>query len=78
MKREDLKALELSDEAIDAVMKLHGKDIEDHKAKLAETDQSIKSKAMIIMVYQGKILIARNCIKKKRFGLPRSISKTAR
>jgi len=54
MKREDLKALELSDEAIDAVMKLHGKDIEDHKAKLAETDQSIKSKAMIIMVYQGK------------------------
>lgn len=42
MKREDLKALELSDEAIDAVMKLHGKDVEDHKAKLAETDQSIK------------------------------------
>lgn len=31
MKREDLKALGLADEAIDSVMGLHGKDIEAHK-----------------------------------------------
>lgn len=31
MKREELKALELSDEAIDAIMALHGKDVEAHK-----------------------------------------------
>ena len=42
MKREELKALELSDEAIDAVMKLHGKDIEDSNTRAAETDQTIK------------------------------------
>lgn len=34
MKRSDLEALELSKEAIDAIMKLHGEDIESHKAKL--------------------------------------------
>lgn len=33
MKREDLKKLELSDEAIDKVMALHGVDIEVHKSK---------------------------------------------
>lgn len=42
MKREELKTLELSDEAIEAVMKLHGKDIEDNKAKLTEADQTVK------------------------------------
>ncbi len=41
MKREDLKALELSDEAIDQIMKLHGKDVEDHKASLAQAQQTI-------------------------------------
>lgn len=34
MKREDLKKLELSDEAIDAIMALHGKDIEAQKNAL--------------------------------------------
>lgn len=36
MKREDLKALGLSDEHIDAVMGLHGKDIEAHKGKVTD------------------------------------------
>jgi hypothetical protein len=35
MKREDLKKLELSDEAIDKIMALHGADIEANKAKVA-------------------------------------------
>lgn len=39
MKREDLKALELSDEAIDAIMKLHGKDVETHKTQLVEAEK---------------------------------------
>lgn len=41
MKREDLKALELSDEAIDKIMALHGKDIESHKQAVttAETER---------------------------------------
>jgi len=39
MKREDLKALELTDEAIDEIMKLHGKDIEAHKAQLTEAEK---------------------------------------
>jgi len=34
MKREDLKGLNLPDEAIDSIMALHGKDIESHKTKL--------------------------------------------
>jgi predicted nucleic acid-binding Zn-ribbon protein len=34
MKREDLKALGIADEAIDSIMALHGKDIEAHKTKL--------------------------------------------
>lgn len=39
MKREELKALELSDEAIDAIMKLHGKDVETHKSQLVEAEK---------------------------------------
>lgn len=35
MKREDLKGLNLSDEAIDSIMALHGKDIEGHKSRLS-------------------------------------------
>jgi hypothetical protein len=38
MKRDQLKKLELSDEIIDAVMKLHGEDVEAHKGQL-ETKQ---------------------------------------
>lgn len=34
MKREDLKTMGLTDENIDAIMKLHGADIESHKAAL--------------------------------------------
>ena len=34
MKREDLKALNLEDAAIDSIMKLHGTDIETHKATI--------------------------------------------
>lgn len=43
MKREDLKALELSDEAIDQIMKLHGQDIEAHKTQAAEAEKQIES-----------------------------------
>ena len=35
MKREDLKGLNLPDEAIDSIMALHGKDIESHKTKVS-------------------------------------------
>jgi hypothetical protein len=41
MKREDLKALELSDEAIEQIMKLHGKDVESQKTSLVEAQQTI-------------------------------------
>ena len=40
MKREDLKDLELSKEAIDKIMELHGKDIESTKTK---TEEKIKT-----------------------------------
>lgn len=40
MKREDLKDLELSKDAIDKIMELHGKDIENTKSK---TEEKIKS-----------------------------------
>lgn len=40
MKREDLKDLELSKEAIDKIMELHGKDIESTKSK---TEEKIKT-----------------------------------
>lgn len=40
MKREDLKDLELSKDAIDKIMELHGKDIESTKAK---TEEKIKT-----------------------------------
>jgi len=43
MKREDLKALELSDEAIDQVMKLHGQDIEAHKTKAVEAEKQLET-----------------------------------
>ena len=39
MKREDLKALEISDEAIEKIMKLHGQDVEDSKSKLAQAEK---------------------------------------
>jgi len=41
MKREELKALELSDDVIDAIMKLHGKDVETQKADLAQAQLTI-------------------------------------
>jgi predicted phage tail protein len=40
MKREDLKALELTDEQIDQIMALHGKDLEKGKADLATANAS--------------------------------------
>jgi predicted phage tail protein len=43
MKRSDLEALELSKEAIDAIMKLHGEDIETHKSKLALAGDEVKA-----------------------------------
>lgn len=43
MKREELKALELADEAIDAIMKLHGQDIESQKTKAAEAEKQLES-----------------------------------
>lgn len=43
MKREDLKALELADEAIDEIMKLHGKSIEAHKAQLTEAEKQVQT-----------------------------------
>jgi hypothetical protein len=39
MKREDLKTLDLPDETIDAIMKLHGKDVEIHKSQLMEAEK---------------------------------------
>lgn len=39
MKREDLKTLDLPDETIDAIMKLHGKDVEIHKSQLVEAEK---------------------------------------
>ena len=41
MKREDLKALELSDEVIDQIMKLHGQDVEGQKSSLTQAQQTI-------------------------------------
>lgn len=43
MKREDLKVLELADEVIDQIMKLHGKDVEAHKAQLTEAEKQAMS-----------------------------------
>ena len=43
MKREDLKAMELTDEAIDEIMKLHGKSVEAHKAQLTEAEKQALS-----------------------------------
>jgi hypothetical protein len=43
MKREDLKVLELADEVIDQIMKLHGKDVEAHKAQLTEAEKQATS-----------------------------------
>ncbi len=43
MKREDLKALELADEAIDEIMKLHGKSVEAHKAQLTEAEKQAEA-----------------------------------
>jgi hypothetical protein len=39
MKREELKALELSDENIEAIMKLHGQDVEETKNKLTQAEK---------------------------------------
>ncbi len=43
MKREDLKALELTDEVIDQIMKLHGKTVEAHKATVAEAEKQVEA-----------------------------------
>jgi Asp-tRNA(Asn)/Glu-tRNA(Gln) amidotransferase C subunit len=43
MKREDLKMLELTDEAIDEIMKLHGKSIEAHKTQLTEAEKQVEA-----------------------------------
>ncbi len=45
MKNEELKALELSDEQIKAVQKIHGLDIESQKTKIAELTASNKTLA---------------------------------
>ena len=43
MKREDLKALELTDEAIDQIMKLHGKTVEAQKATVTEAEKQVEA-----------------------------------
>ena len=43
MKREDLKALGLADDAIDNIMALHGKDIEAHKTKVLASESQINT-----------------------------------
>lgn len=43
MKRSDLEPLELSKEQIDAIMKLHGDDIESHKSKLVIAGDEVKA-----------------------------------
>jgi molybdopterin-guanine dinucleotide biosynthesis protein len=57
MKREDLKKLELSDEVVDAIMKLHGTDIETHKTQLttatAELENLKKQIADVNAVIEG-------------------------
>lgn len=40
MKRDDLKKLSLPDDAIDAIMALHGTDIEAHKAKVTTAEET--------------------------------------
>lgn len=43
MKREELKNLGLTDEQLDGVMKLHGQDVENNKAKFANYDEIKKA-----------------------------------
>lgn len=43
MKRSDLEALELNKEQADAIMKLHGEDIETHKSKLTLANDETKA-----------------------------------
>jgi hypothetical protein len=43
MKREELKALGIADEIIDSVMKIHGQDIEAHKAKVTDLENQAKT-----------------------------------
>jgi hypothetical protein len=43
MKRSDLEALELNKEQVDAIMKLHGEDIETHKSKLTLANDETKA-----------------------------------
>lgn len=44
MKREDLKAIGLTDEQVDKVMAEHGKDIETHKTALTAKEQELTAK----------------------------------
>ena len=43
MKREDLKKLELSDEVIDQIMAMHGKDVEAHKTTATSAQAELKA-----------------------------------
>ncbi|MBA3572544.1 MAG: phage scaffolding protein [Pyrinomonadaceae bacterium] len=43
MKRDDLKAMGIADEAIDAIMAAHGKDVESHKTAVATANAELEN-----------------------------------
>lgn len=55
MKREELKALGLEDEAIDKIMALHGKSLEAEKAKTAKTGEDLKAKSAELEAINAKL-----------------------
>lgn len=55
MKREELKALGLEDEAIDKIMSLHGKSLEAEKAKTAKAGEDLKAKSAELEAINAKL-----------------------
>lgn len=55
MKREELKALGLEDEAIDKIMALHGKSLEAEKAKTAKAGDDLKAKTAELEAINAKL-----------------------
>lgn len=55
MKREDLKALGLEDEAIDKIMTLHGKSVEAEKAKTSKASDELKAKTAELEAINAKL-----------------------
>lgn len=55
MKREDLKALGIADEQIDKIMSMHGKAIENEKAKTAKAVEDLKVSAADLEGLKGKL-----------------------